>query len=155
MRRATATTLSVTALVALPLAGCGQSDKDKYVNDYKPLNDKLLTLGDDLGKAVSGAGSESNSQLATRFTKLGTRFKTLRSDISGLETPGDLKDESKGLTSALGSTQKDVEAIAAAAKGSDPSAARSASMKLVADAQKVNTTQNTLAKATGAKVGKK
>lgn len=153
MRRVTAITLSVTALVAVAFTGCGESDKDKYVDDYRPLNDRLLKLGTSLGTAVNGAGNESNSALAGKFAKLSTDFTTLRKDITGLETPSDLQDESKALTNALDSTQKDVDAISKAAKEGDPSGARSATMKLASDAQKVSTTQNKLAKATGAKVG--
>jgi hypothetical protein len=153
MRRAIATTLSVTALFAMPVAGCGQSDKDKYIDDYKPLNDKLLKLGTSLGAAVNGASKESNTALSAKFAKLSGQFTTLSKDITALDTPSDLKDESKALTDSLDSTQKDVDAISKAAKASDPSAARSATVKLASDAQKVNTNQNKLAKATGAKVG--
>lgn len=154
MRRSIALTLSVTAILAVPFTGCGQSDKDKYVDDYKPLNDKLVALGDDVAKDVNGAGSKSNAQLAARFSMLGKRLETVRFGIADLDTPADLKDESKGLTDALASAQMDVEAIAKAAKGSDPAAAQSASKKLVSDARKVTTNQNKLAKATGAKVDK-
>lgn len=155
MRRRIVITLSVTVLLAVPFAGCGQSDKDKYINDYKPLNDKLLKLGDDLTSTVNGAGSDSNSQLASKFDGFDARFTSLRKQIIALNTPSDLKAPSKALTESLASTQKDVAAIAKAAKASDPSAARSATVKLAADAQTVNIDQNKLAKATGAKVGKK
>jgi len=154
MPRAIALTLSVTVLLAVPFTGCGQSDKDKYVEDYKPLNDKLVVLDDDVAKSVSGAGSESNAQLATRFSMLGRRIGTVRSGIAGLDTPADLRDESKVLTGALASARADVDAIAKAAKDSDPAAAQSASKKLVIDAREVTTSQNKLAKATGAKVDK-
>jgi hypothetical protein len=154
MRRAIATTLSVTALFAIPVAGCGQSDKDKYVDDYKPLNNKLVKLGDDVVSEVNGASSKSNTQLAAAFSTLGKRIAAVRTDIAGLDTPTELKDESKGLTDALSSAQSDVEAISKAAKESDPTAAQAASKKLATDADKVTTNQNKLAKATGAKIDK-
>lgn len=153
MRRPLITALSAVALLAVPLAGCGKSTEDKFAEDYKPLNAKLLKLGDDLGKSVNTARGKSDEQVASDFSRLSKQFKSLRTDIADLEAPDKLKGDSKKLTTALGAVEKDVSSISAAGKSGDPQAARQAARKLAADAQQVNTAQNKLAKATGAPAG--
>jgi hypothetical protein len=152
MRVHIATSLALLAL-ALTLAACGESETDKYVDDYKPLNDKLLAVGKDLGNALDAVESQSDAALAKQFTALADRLESLNADIAALDTPADLEDEAKGLNEALDATTGDVEAIASAARKNDAQAAASATVKLSGDAQEVNTAQNKLAKATGADVG--
>jgi len=144
--------LAVLAL-SVSLAACGESETDKYVDDYKPLNDKLLAIGSDLGNAVDDVESKSDATLAKQFSGLATRLETLNDEIAALDTPADLKDESKALNEALDATAGDVEDIAEAAKKNDAQAAAAATVELSTDAQEVNTAQNKLAKATGAEVG--
>lgn len=152
MRRALTTALSV-ALLAVPLAGCGKSAEDKFAEGYKPLNAKLLKLGNELGTSVRGAKGKSNSEVASDFSRLSKKFKTLRTDIDELDPPDKLKGDSDKLTSALGAIEQDVSSISAAGKSGDAQAARQSAQKLVADSQQVNSAQNKLAKATGAPAG--
>ena len=139
--------------LAVSLAACGESETDKYVDDYKPLNDKLLAIGSDLGNAVDDVESKSDAALAKQFSALATRLESLNDEIAALDTPAELKDEAKALNEALDSTTGDVKDIAKAAEKNDPQAAASATVQLSTDAQEVNTAQNKLAKATGAEVG--
>ena len=153
MRRPVIAALSVASLVAVPLAGCGKSDEDKFAGDYKPLNAKLLKLGDELGASVNGAKGKSNSEVASDFSRLSKKFTTLRTDMEGLDPPDKLKGDSDKLSTALGAVEKDVSSISAAGKSGDARAARQSAQKLATDAQQVNTAQNKLAKATGAPAG--
>ena len=140
-------------VLATPLASCGQSETEKYVDDYKPLNDRLLSLGQDLGAAIQGAESKSDQALARQFSSLATRLRGVKEDITDLETPTELADEAKALRDTLDDTIGDIEDIAKAARGKDAQAAAAATVELAADSEDVNAAQNKLARATGAKVG--
>lgn len=144
---------TLLALLALALAACGQSEKEKYVDDYKPLNDRLLSLGQDLGAAIQGAESRSDDALARQFSSLATRLRDANKDIAALETPADLRDEANSLRDTLDDTIGDIEDIAKAARGKDAQAAAAATVELAADSEEVNASQNKLARATGAEVG--
>ena len=143
----------VLLAVAVPLAACGESETDKYVDEYKPLNDKLLKIGSDLGTAIDGVESKSDAALAKQFTALASRLEDVNKEIAALDTPADLKDESKALNEALETTTGDVEDIAEAAQENNAQAAAAATLQLSTSAQEVNAAQNKLAKATGADVG--
>lgn len=144
---------TLLALPALALGACGQSEKDKFIEDYKPLNDRLLGLGRELGSAVRGAESKNDAALARQFSSLATRLEDANKDIAALDTPADLTDESKALTDTLDATVGDIEDIATAARGKDAQGAAAATVELAADSEDVNAAQNKLARATGAKVG--
>jgi hypothetical protein len=140
---------------ALLAAGCGQSAKDKYISSYKPVNRDLIRVGDQLSKAVSTADNhKSNAQLAAQFAGFETQLKGIRKRFDGLDTPDDLKGESRALSLSIGVVQDDVGDIARAAGKSDAQAAATATVRLSTDSNRVNTAQNTLAEATGATVGK-
>jgi len=152
MRPRLGTLLALLAL-ATPLAACGESEKDKYIDDFKPLNDKLLAVGQDLGTAVDGAGKKSDAALATEFDALATRLEEVNNDIADLDTPPELEDEASALNTRIEATIGDIEDIAKAARQNDAEEAAAATVQLASDAQKVNAAQNRLAKATGAEVG--
>ena len=152
MRPRLAIPLAVLVL-ATPLAACGESEKDKYIGDFKPLNDKLIGLGSDLSKAVQGADSQSDAALAKQFNRLATRLGALNEDIAALDTPSDLKDEAKTLNSRLDDTIDDLEDIAKAARAGNAQDAAAATVELSTDSEQVNTAQNKLARATGAETG--
>jgi hypothetical protein len=140
---------------ALLAAGCGQSAKDKYISSYKPINRDLIRVGDQLSKAVSTADNhKSNAQLAAQVAGFETQLKGIRKRVDGLDTPDDLKGESRALSLSIGVVQDDVGDIARAAGKSDAQAAATATVRLSTDSNRVNTAQNTLAEATGATVGK-
>ena len=147
-----ATPLALLALT-LPFAACGESEKDKYIGDFRPLNDELLAVGGNLATALDGVESKSDAALAKQFGALATRLEDVRKQIAALDTPADLKDESKALTDKLGATTSDVEKIAEAARENDAQAAAAATVQLSSDAADVNKAQNKLARATGADVG--
>jgi hypothetical protein len=151
MRRNVLPCLALVA--ALLAAGCGQSAKDKYISSYKPINRDLIRVVDRMATAVNSAGGKSNAQLSTQFGGFQTQLKGIRKRVEGLDTPDDLKDESRALSVAIGTVEGDVGDIATAARKSDAQGAAAATVRLSRDSNRVNTAQNTLAKATGAKVG--
>ena len=142
--------LIVSALVA---AGCGEDEKDKFVDDYKPLNDRLLKIGEAVRRAPLEAGRESNAQLARRFNRYADDLDKFNRDLAALDTPSDLEDESKALTRAIGVVIVDLENVATAAREADQRRAGAATLALTEHSPAVNRAQNRLARATGADVG--
>jgi hypothetical protein len=153
MRLRLATPLALLAL-AMPLAACGESEKDKYIDDFKPLNDRLLDLGGELGAAVGGADAASDAALAKQFEGLAKRLDRVNKEIADLDTPSDLKDEAKELNGRIDDAVGDLEDIGKAARQHDAEDAAAGTVQLATDAEAVNKAQNKLAKATGANVGK-
>lgn len=143
----------ILALLAAAAAGCGQSAKDKYIGDYKPLNDQLLKVGQELGRGVAGADKKSDAALARQFSGIAKDLASVNAKIKDLDTPAELKDESATLAKRIDATVKNVEDISKAAKDGDGQGAAAATVRLSSNASKVNIAQNKLAKATGAKIG--
>ena len=154
MRLRFAIPLALLALAA-PLAACGESEKDKYIDDFKPLNDKLLDLGSELGGAVGGADSQSDAALAKQFGGLARRLEGVNEEIADLDTPSDLEDEAKTLNDKIDAAVGDLEEIEKAAQENNAEDAAAATVQLATDSEAVNKAQNKLAKATGAAVGEK
>ena len=142
-------------LALLALAGCGKSEKDKYIDEFKPLNDKLLDVGRDLGAAVQGADSQSDAALAKQFGALARRLDGVNREIAGLDTPSDLEDEARELNGRIDDTVRDLKDIEKAARSEEAEDAAAATVQLAADSEEVNAAQNKLARATGADVGEK
>lgn len=140
-------------VVTLLASGCGESEKDKYIEDYKPLNERLLKVGEAVGRAPLEAGTESNANLARRFNRYADDLDRVNRDIAALDTPADLMEESKALTRTIGVVIADLEKIATAAREADERAAAAATLSLPDHANAVNRAQNRLAKATGADIG--
>ena len=80
------------------LAGCGGDDegdkqeevKKTFEEDYKPLNDDLIALGDEVGRAVNTAEGKSDAALATQFTRLGEETQEIKRKLDELEPPEEL-----------------------------------------------------------------
>ncbi|MGI8749278.1 MAG: hypothetical protein ACR2J6_01800 [Thermoleophilaceae bacterium] len=141
------------ALLAGSLGGCGQSEKDKYIDAYSPLNTRLIKVNDDLARTINGSQKKSNARLAGDFTPLGRKLGTLSRQIGALDTPADLEQESKALTGTLDTAREDVDGVVAAARRNDAQALSKAGIRLPDEANKISSTANRLARATGARVG--
>ncbi len=145
--------LAALALAAIAIAGCGEDEKEKFIDDYKPLNDRLLEIGRDLGTGLQNAEGKSNKALSEQFAGYALRLESVNKDIRALDTPTVLKDESNTLASRIDATVKNLKEISGAAGNNDPQAAAAATVELATNSQALNRAQNRLAKATGAKVG--
>ena len=145
--------LAALAVAAVSVSGCGESDKDKYVDDYKPLNDRLLKVGERIGDGTLRARRQTNERLARDFGGYAADLEDVRKDIARLDTPDDLKDESSALTRSIDDVVDDLRKISGAADEGNPRAAAAATLDLGDHARTVNQVQNKLAKATGADVG--
>ena len=149
-RRSPALTL---LLAALALAGCGQSQKEKYADDFKPLNDRLLLVGEQIGNGLGGAGDQTNAKLASQFAGFASDLEKVNDDIADLDPPKELRDESRALTQRTRTVVRDLRAISQAARAGDRKATTRATLAFGRNAQRLNQAQNRLARATGADAG--
>jgi hypothetical protein len=146
--------LLAASLVAVCLAaGCGGDDEgDAYAEGYTPLNDRLLSLGVDIGDAIENAENQSDSELARQFRDLSGEVEDVQEDLEELEPPEDLSETHEDLVEAVADAQDALDDIARAATASDPEAARTAARQLILVSEDVRESRRMLARETGAKV---
>lgn len=154
MRSRSVLPLILIVLAAVAVAGCGEDEKDKFIDDYKPLNDRLLAVGRDLEKELAGAEDESNKELSRQFAGLALRLEAISKQLRALDTPDDLRDESDVLALRIDDTTKNLNDISGAAATGDPQGAATATVELATNSRALNRAQNRLARATGAKIGR-
>jgi len=152
MRRITS--LLIVGLLAL--AGCGGSNSKTttttktvsavttFKNAYAAEKAKLSKLGENVGSAVEGANKKSNEALMKQFQSLGARATALSGALGQLEAPAQYKGYLSTLQSSITQVAGSLHAIEAAAAANDPEAAKAAAEALVANAQEVKKSDNSL-----------
>ena len=144
----------LTSLVsALALAGCGQSQTEKYEDDFKALNDRLLKVGERIGTGLGSAGNQTNAKLASRFAGFAADLEEVNDAIADLEPPSELQGQSRALTQRTRVVVKDLRDISKAARAGDRKATTRATLAFGRHAQRLNQAQNRLARSTGADPG--
>jgi hypothetical protein len=98
---------------------------------------RFRKLGSDLEKAVEGAGSKSNAQIALEFQSLSTRAAQQAVQLAKLDPPAKYSKDLGQLTAAFAAVAADLSTIATAATNGAPQSARAATIKLVRDAARV------------------
>jgi len=139
--------LPVLLCVPLALAGCLESSKDRFIADYQPLNDRLVTVNGKLVKALNTPSSPD--RLATELTPLSGELTRLSRQISDLDTPEDLRQESGALTRTLARTGAGAGTAAAAAREADRRALVDATKALADDVNRGIRQADRLARAAG------
>jgi hypothetical protein len=157
------------ALAAVGLAGCGSSTATTtsstapasstttasttsvraFKRDFASEKAQFTELGTDLAKAVEGANSKSNAELAAEFQSLADRAAQQAASLAKLGSPEKYRAELAQLTAGFASVASDLTAIKTAAAKGDPQAAKTATTKLVADAAIVKTHDQALTAALG------
>jgi hypothetical protein len=139
----------VLVLAAVAATGCGESREEKFEKDYKPLNDKLLGLGERIATTTAAVPRRSAAQNSKAFGAIAQDIGEIQQQFDELEPPDDLTADLDDLVSALGEVQGGLEQI-------ERQALRLTRGRVLREigpaARKVNTAQDALAKATGAKV---
>ena len=147
-----------TALVALfavtACGGGGGGSTEDFAKEFKPINTGLQTLGDDIGKTLTSASSQSDAQIASAFSGYATQLQTLQTKLDDTTPPDDLKRDVDTLSMAMAQTAKDMLAISKAAKEADPTKVREATVEFLSDSKELRTARVTLVKATGVESAK-
>lgn len=143
----------VVLVPVIALAGCGQSQEDEYADDFKPLNDRLLRVGERIDTGLGSAGDQTNAKLARQFAGFASDLENVNEDIADLDPPKELQDESNALTERTDVVVKDLKDISEGARSGDRMATTRATLAFGRHAQRLNQAQNRLAKATGADAG--
>lgn len=145
-------------LAAGLLAACGgksEADrKDDFKKDFNALNDRLLTLGDEVGKSLQNARGKTDEQIETEFGGYSTRLDEITEDYEKLEAPDDMKREYDAMKTELGKVNDDLAALVAAVKGRRTDAIREATAKFVIDSRSLRDARRALARKTGGQVGR-
>jgi uncharacterized protein YukE len=140
-------TALATALVAIVLAGCGGSSEEDYRDEFEPISQDIVALGEDVGQAVEGASGTTDERLADQFGNFAQELGDLQQDLDELEPPDDLADEQDALTSAMGEVQGALEGIASAAEQGDVDAARQSTEDLIQGSTDLRDARRKLAQA--------
>jgi hypothetical protein len=140
----------VLVLAVVAGAGCGESTEEKFEKDYKPLNDELLQLGQRISSAFAAVPRRDADENGKAFGALAQDIGEVQQDLDELEPPDDLSSALDDLVSALGDVQGGLEDLERQASGR---LTRARVLREVGPAaREVNTAQDKLAKATGARV---
>ena len=145
----------VLAVIALPVAGCGDdgdSSSDEYAKGFKPVNQRILDLGQKVGGSIQSARTKSDKRIAREFGSHARQLGEIRRDLQALEPPSDLKATHDQLVQALGETRGTLEDIENAAKKSDADAASTATRRLTETSKDLRRARLKLARETGAKL---
>jgi outer membrane murein-binding lipoprotein Lpp len=155
MRR-TATTLLAVMLGLSLLAGCGSDkksgpSKEKYAEQYKPINDQFLALGKEVANTVRTAKGQTDVALADKFAQQARQVGDLKGRLDDLDPPDDYRPDHDKLLVAMGLVEGDLQEISDTARAHDAAGAKAATQKLFTDSAQVRTPRRALAAKTGAK----
>ena len=142
-------TVAPTPTSTQTTAAPGPASVSSFKSAYAAEKVKFSLLGSDLAKAVEGARSKSNAQLATEFQALSVRAAQQAARLANLHPPAKYMNDLAQLTTSFAAVAADLTAIASAATNGDPPAAKAATEKLVQDAARVKAHDTALTKSLG------
>jgi hypothetical protein len=148
--------LSVVLATAL-LAACG-GDDDKapsradFNRDFNALNERLLTLGDEIGTSFRNVRGKSNEQIETEFGGFSRRLDEIEREFDELEPPDDVKPEYDNMKQGLATVSADMRRLVDAVRARQSNEIRDATRQFVQDSPKLRDARRALARKTGGRV---
>jgi hypothetical protein len=145
--------LVLPLVILAALAGCGGNDEGQFKEQYGRLNESLLRIGRDIDKGLESAAGKTNKQLSEQFAGFALRLDAVSKGLRRLDAPDDLEGKAATLTARIDGTVKDLKAISGATGEGDRQATAVAVLDFETSSRELNSAQNELARATGARVG--
>jgi hypothetical protein len=146
---AATSTVAPTPTSAQTTPGTGATSVGAFRRAFVVEKTRFRTLGSDLQKAVEGADSKSNAQIAVEFQSLSTRAAQQAVRLAKLDPPAKYRKDLAQLTAAFAAVASDLGTITTAAIRGEPQTARAATVKLVHNAAQVKAHDNQLTAALG------
>jgi hypothetical protein len=138
----------VAASLSLALAACGESEEEKFRDAYDPVGENLEDLGGEVGDALQAAESQSDQQLAEQFGSFADDMGEIRGEIEELEPPADLEEDVDELEQAVEDVEGSLRDISEAGEQNDPDKARTATLELIQQGERLDEVQKKVAGAT-------
>jgi hypothetical protein len=138
----------VGALAIMLGAGCGEDQRDAYVEDFRPLSRQIASLGQFTGDAVQTAERKSDAQIEDQFRQIADELARLRGELEALEPPDDLADDQRAMAEAMRGVEEALRGIQRAAGQSDPRAARRQTIELIQASEDLRDARGRLNQAT-------
>lgn len=143
----------MTAAVAVAGCGSGKSSSSSSQVDFQTgfgaSQTAFRTLGTDIAKDITGAGSRTDAQLAKEFKGLATRADQQASRLAALKVPAKYSKRVTSLVAGFRAIKTDLSKISTAATNHDASNAEAATRSLLTDAAKIKTADTSLSKDLG------
>ena len=144
---------SIAGSVAVTGCGSGTSSSLTSPVDFKPgfaaSQKDFRTLGADIAKDITAAGSKTDTQLAKEFTGLSTRAGQQATQLAALKPPVKYRKRMTNLIAGFHGLKTDLSRISTAATQHDASGAETATRSLLVDAAKIKTADTSLSKDLG------
>jgi hypothetical protein len=129
------------ATLSLVVAGCGDSDEEKFRDAYDPVDEQLSDLGEEVQDALQAAEKKSDEELAQQFEGFADDLADIEADIERLDPPSDVEDDVTKLERAIDDVEGSLRDIAAAGRENDPAAARTATLELIQQGERLDELQ--------------
>jgi hypothetical protein len=133
--------LSLLAVLATAaLIGCGGDDgtsADDARTAYESVQSRLQNLGQDVGRQLQAAQSQTNERLERAFDQLQQRADEATAQLRDLDVPDDLADERDALRDAVARGRDALGDVVDAVRGADAQAAGEAAQQLVEDSDAI------------------
>jgi hypothetical protein len=121
----------VALILGLLAAGCGGSDREDYEKDYRPLDRKLVRLGDDVGQTIATAPQTPDRDLARKLGELADRTGDFERELDDLDPPDDLQPDHERLVASVGKAEDGLERVEKAVAAGNRQGAGEATVRLV------------------------
>jgi hypothetical protein len=137
----------LAATLSLVLAACGESDEDKFADDYQPVGKKLEDLGGEVGDALQAAENKSDKELSEQFAGFADQMADVQKEVEELDPPASVEKDVADLEKAIDNVEGSLQDIADAGEQNDPAKARTATLALIQQGERLDEVEKKVAAA--------